>query len=455
MIESADEEPVTLAGRLEDGARPVTEHDLDRVIAFLSETLGSWYELRPDGDPPSVDPSDIDIRTPTLAAQDSAEPALLNPGDELRALDTGDATDERDGVFVASATLAQVAMGRPKNVGESWDDVVRQLEIDGRPALASALWVGLATEPQARYPSIGQWRRSVEAARRSDAAAATLIDQGDTRSRTGAIAFAAGIMVLAVAAGAFLFLRDDSAAIEDAGVDVTEPEGPVTEASAENEEAATTGSTTASTSTDDTSRSDVSEAAGDACALVGPLGEITIDQVTDTAIVVAWAPSTEAVDILLDGVFVDTLPAEAFRYVIERLPLSENPLTPDTEYLVAVEPQLGEPSTACTTTSSSPVPDGESLIGVTAPTGLEVIDTSATSITVGWDPRPGADLHHLYLNGAYIRFGDVGGSSAIADETEFTFIDLEPGTSYVIGIRRVEGANQSGLVSVIATTNSG
>ncbi len=453
MTESSNDEPITLSVRLEDEARTVTERDLVLVSVFLYETLGRWYELKPDGDPPSVDPSDIFIRTRTLTAQDSAEKSLLDPGDELHAPDTGDVTEERDGVFAASATLAQVAIGRLRTEDESWDDVIQQLEADRRPALASALWVGLAAQPEARYPSIGQWRRSVDAALRSDAAIATLVEAGDGRGRTGPIMVAAGVLVLAVAAGAFLFLRDDTSAIEDAGVDITEPDGPSTD---EPEGTATTGSTTTSTDTTDVAAdSDSTGTGGDPCALVGPLGPITIDQVSDTAIVVAWEPSTEAVDILLDGAFVDTVPAEAFRYVIERLPLSDDPLTPDTGYTVAVEPQSGEPSTACTTTLANPVPASESLIGVPAPTGLEIVETSATSITVAWDPKPGADLHNLYLNGAYVLFGDVGGSSAIGDETEFTFVDLEPDTTYEIGIRRVEGPNQSGVASITASTDPG
>lgn len=453
MSESTDE-PITLTVRLDDEARTVTERDLVLVSVFLYETLGRWYELKLDGDPPSVDPSDVFIRTQTLAARESAEQALLDPGDELHAPDTGDAAEERDGVFAASATLAQVALGRLRTEDESWDDVIQQLEVGRRPALASALWVGLATQPEARYRSIGQWRRSVDAALRSDAATADLVDTDDGRDRTGRIVVAAGVLVLAVAAGAFLFLRDDTSAIEDAGVDITEPDGPATE---ELEGAATTRSTT--TSTDDTtgvtSASDSTGAGDDPCALVGPLGPITIDQVSDTAIVVAWEPSTEAVNILLDGAFVDTMPAEAFRYVIERLPLTDDPLTPDTDYTVAVEPQSGEPSTACTTTLSNPIPASESLIGVTTPTGLEIVETSATSVTVAWDPKPGADLHNLYLNGTYVLFGDVGGSSAIGEETEFTFVDLDPDTTYEIGIRRIEGPNQSGLATITASTDPG
>lgn len=461
MSEPTDEKPLTLATRMEDEARSVTDRDLERVSGFLYETIGRWYELKPAGSPPSVEPSDIIITTRPATGLESAETALLDAGDDLDLAlsddddgsddddardEDGDEADERDGVFDASATLAQVAVGRVRADDESWEDVIQLLEADQRPALASALWVGLAAEPALRYRSVGQWRRSVDAALRSDAATATMFDEEERRSRTVPIVVAA--ILLAIAAGAYLLQRDDATEVEDAAV-TTAPGDTTTE------DADAVGSTSVTTtvSNDGSSPFDRVDGAGDPCALAGPLGPITIDQVSDTAIVVAWTPTTEAVDILLDGVIVDTVPAEAFRYVIEHQPLSDDPLIPDTDYLVAVEPRSGVPSTACTTTLANPVPGSEFLIGVTAPTGFEVVDTSPTSITVSWDARAGADLHNLFLDGAYVRFGDVGGSTAIGDETEFTFVDLEPETTYEIGIRRVEGPNESSLVTITASTD--
>ena len=456
MTEPTDDETVTLESRLVDGSRSVSEDDLIQVTVFLYETLGRWYELKPGGRPPSVDPSDIAIRIPPDAGG-VAGAALLDDGETLQLRSPAspepdgnhdEIVDERDGVFTASAGLAQVALGRHRNDDESWDDVIQQLEAADHPALAYALWVGLATEPEARYPTIGQWRRSVDAAIRSDAATASMLTGAETPSRRVPLLAALAALAIVVAGGAFLLVGRGGTTTEDAGTTTSEPEAPtISDDGSDPDQADTT--TTAAESGDD------SAALGDACALVGPLGPVTIDQVSDIAIVVAWTPSTEAVNILLDGAFVDTVPPEAFRYVIERLPLSDQPLNPDTEYTVAVEPLAGEPSTACTTTLANPVPGSEALIGVTAPTGLEVVDTSSTSITVSWDPRPGADVHNLYLDGTYLQFGDVGGSSTIGDETEFTFVDLDPDTSYEIGIRRVEGPNQSGVVSITASTDPG
>jgi len=446
MTEPSSDDPPTLATRLEDAARSVTERDLQLVTDFLYETLGRWYELKPGGRPPSVEPVNVIVKGRAATVTEPLSPSplpLLDPGDELiiaerepgadpnpdsdvdpdpkSDVDPDSYPDERDGVLVASTTLAQVALGRTKHDDETWDAVVQHLETEQRPSLASALWVGLATEREVRYRTLGQWRRSIDAALRSDAATATMFDGGEPRIRKGLVMTAAVVAVAAAAAGFMLFGRDTTS-VEDATA-TTEPSGPVTTDGGEPP-------STTTTATEDVDAGSVPIGGdGDGCSTVGPLGPITVDQVSDTAIVVSWSPSTEAVNITLDGAFVDTVPAEAFRYVIERLPLSAAPLTPDTDYVVAVEPQSGEPSTACATTLSNPVPGSEVLIGVASPTGLEVIDTSATSITVSWDPRPGADQHNLYLDGTYIQFGDVGGSSTVGDETEFTFLDLEPDTS--------------------------
>ncbi len=473
-----NEEDTTLAQRLA-GSRSVVDRDLHQLIGFLYETLGRWYQLESDGAPPSTDPANI-IITPQShggPAEETDGSGLLDSGDRLTfgpTLSTGERAeeeaedgaeepgpDERQGVFNASACLAQVSLGRERGPDESWDDVIQQLEADNRPALASALWVGLAGEPQARYGSIGQWRRAVDTALRSDAATATMVDKEDGDRRFVPMT-AVALAVVALAAGLFWFLNrdtttaetaeaaDDTATVEaEDGVDAdAEPEGPET----------STDETVAPEPQADQPADDQPAAEDDpssACARVGPLGAVTIDQVSETKIVVSWVPTGEAVDITLDGAFVDTVPAEAFRYVIETLPLTETPLSPDTEYTVGVEPQTGEPSTACATTNDAALPGDDQLIGVTAPTGVTVIDTSATSITVTWDPRPGADTHNVYLDGAYLQFGDVGGSSTVGDETEFTFLDLEPDTTYDIGVRRIEGPNQSRIVTVTATTDPG
>ena len=456
---SSDGRIVTLADRLDDEARSTTDGDLERVAALLHETLGRWFELNEHGSPPSVAPSDITLAV-DAAEEDEVGPGLLDDGDELgieavdgEEMDSDEPVDEREGVFSASATLAEVALGRPRTDDESWDDVIQELEANERSALASALWVGLATEAEVRYRSIDQWRRAVDAALRSDAAIASMLgDDSEPRSRTALVATLAAIVAI-VGIGTVVVLSRAGDTIQDAAATTPEPdssttggESDVTVTGADDDASTTDGSAGETSETDGT-------ASADKCSQVGPLGPVTIDQVSDAAIVVSWMPTDEVVNILLDGAFVDTMPPEAFRYVIEQLPLSDAALDPDTDYTIGVEPRSGEASTACATTLANPVPGSEALIGVRAPTGLTVAAKSARSITVTWDPRTGADQHNLYLNGRYLEFGDIGGSSSIGDETEYTFLDLDPGTTYEIGIRRIEGPNQSGQVSITATTD--
>jgi hypothetical protein len=188
----------------------------------------------------------------------------------------------------------------------------------------------------------------------------------------------------------------------------------------------------------------------DPCLVVGPLGALSVDQVTDRSLVIGWEPLPEAVNVMLDGGFVDTVSAEADQYVIEHRPLLPPPLPSSTEFLIEITTQGGEPSGACASTTAAP--PLEPLVGVYAPTGLRISDETPTSLTVSWDPREGADIHNLYLDGRYITYGPGQGSTTIGDETEFTFLDLEPGTTYEIGIRRVEGFNHSGPATIVATT---
>ncbi len=382
--------------------------------------------------------------------------------------------DEREHVFEASTRLAQVAIDRVKEAGESWDDVVQLIEDDGRSGLASALWVGLSGQPEARYPNIGLWKRSMMAGLRSDRA----MEQPESPRRLPAIVVGliAMVVLAIVGFGAFAVLggwdtadraeASEGADAEDSADGTDESEelaGPTADTDTETDSAATeeseadeSGSDESNESSDDSDGDAEADPAptGDRCSAVGSLGELFVDQVTDQAITIGWEPSPQAVDILLDGGFVDTVPADTNQYVIEHRPLLPPPLAADTEFLVEIVADGGTASSACTRTAAEPLPDDQRPIGVYAPTGLAVTDVTANSVTVEWDLRPGADVHNLFLDGRYQAFGGLG-STAIGDETEFTFVNLEPGTEYEIGIRRVEGFNQSGLTSITVTTAGG
>ena len=382
----------------------------------------------------------------------------------LAGIDVDPEVDEREHVFEASTLLAQTAIGRAKTGDETWDDLTQLIEDDDQPALASALWVGLSKQPAARYPSLEQWSRSMSAGLRSDAAA-DVARQRSSRSLAGGIGlgFTAAVVVGAlIAAGWFLVDRvfsDQETVVESSpetsaagptvneSTDETDDDATDDDGEPVDDEAGDAGD--GETDSDDERGSVQSD---DPCAVLGSLGPLYVDQVTDGAIVIGWDPVSEAVNIMLDGGFVDTVAADSNQYVIEHRPLLPPPLPPETTFLVEINTDGGEPSAACVTTLAEPLPTGDRQVGVYAPTGLEVIDLTPTSVTVGWDLLPGADTHNLYLDGRYVLFGDNQGSTTIGDETEFTFFDLEPGTSYDIGVRRVEGFNQSGVSTITVTT---
>ena len=366
--------------------------------------------------------------------------------------------EDRTHVFVASTLLAQVVIKRAKADDETWDDVVQVIEEDDQPGLASALWVGLSKEAAARYPSLEQWTRSMLAGLRSDAAtaAAATAESGQRgRSRSSLLVRAITSIVALAAIGWFAFGRTS---VGDELVEATSDEvvAPTTDppetgsSSNENEVAESdTGSD------DEGEEQDAAAGGNDPCLVIGPLGQLYVDQATDEAIAIGWEPSTQAINILLDGGFVDTVPADTNQYVIEHRPLLPPPLPQGTEFIVEIMTEGGEPSAVCATTDTEPVANGRGLIGVYAPTDLAILDQTPTSLTVGWAFRPGADLHHIYLDRTYVTYGDGLGSTSIGDETEFTLLDLKPGTNYEIGVRRVEGFNQSGMTTITATTPTG
>ena len=549
---------VTLANRLGDDDRSVTDQDLRQIADFLAETLGSWYNserVRPPQVPvpPSVRLTDILVvhkeddqstqdeqvtRRVGSAAVEKSVGGLVDDGESLSlvpptlptelqlvfeaddpvpsgsepaprgAVATGndggpDSPSERDGVRMACETLAEAAAGRRRRVGESWEDVIEVLENESHASLAAALWVGLAAEPEARYKTLEHWHRAVTTALSSDAVTADLfarlsgrIDPEGRAMLTGAVLTLFAVAIVATIGGVswlgYQALSDDSdrvatdaeaagPATAEADPDGGEPSGPNADGGEPSvEQSAAAGSNV--NDRDETTALDGLDADGDGrttvaagttlprgdgssrttpsrpdlgderCVVVGPLGALTVEQITDRAIVVGWEPAPHAVDILVDSTFLDTVPPESSQYVIERLPLSGSPLATDTLYIVDIRADERDPSRACATTESAPLAEGEELVGVFAPTGLAVIDQTPTSLTIGWDLRPGADLHNLFLDGRYVQYGDVGGSTAVGDETDFTFIGLDPDTTYEIGIRRVEGFNQSGLVTITAAT---
>jgi hypothetical protein len=360
--------------------------------------------------------------------------------------------EERTHVFEASTLLAQVVINRAKADDETWDDVVQLIEEDDQQGLASALWVGLSEEAAARYPSLEQWTRSMLAGLRSDAATAAATAQSQQGRSRSSILVAAVTAVAALAAiGWFAFGRTSGGEPVDATTDSVA--APTTAPSATGSSAiGDEGNESETGSEDKGDEQDTAVGGNDPCLVIGPLGQLYVDQATNEAIAIGWDPTTQAVNIMLDGGFVDTVPADTNQYVIQHRPLLPPPLPPGTEFIVEIMAEGGEPSAVCATTDTGPVADDRGLIGVYAPTDLVILDQTPTSLTVGWALRPGADVHQIYLDRSYVTYGDGLGSTSIGDETEFTMFDLEPGTTYEIGVRRIEGFNQSGMATLTATT---
>lgn len=315
--------------------------------------------------------------------------------------------DERTDIYAASATVAEAALGRVRRADESWDDMLGDLS-QSRPQLAEALRLGLQPTPADRCQTVRQWANASDAAVSSRFLAPSRPAPAPRRSSRRYLLAATGLLALAGLAG--------FQAIRSTGID------PV-------------------------------ESSGSCIDQPGSVPAPEVVQTTTNAIVVSWQPNDEVLNLFVNGSYLDSTAPDGDLFVIEREPKRVDRLAPDTEYEIGLARPEQARTITCARTLSEPV-TGEPLLGVYAPTGLEVTSASATAIEVTWDLRTGADFHNLFLNGQYVKTSDGGGSTTVGDTVAYTFTDLEPATTYDIGIRRVEGTNRSEQVTIQASTSS-
>ncbi len=166
---------------------------------------------------------------------------------------------------------------------------------------------------------------------------------------------------------------------------------------------------------------------------------VTREELRRAVINYTLVPGAASHELLLDGVVVGTDNDRWFTFL---------DLDPATSYEAAVrgvsaDGTPGPETTATITTKGSVDPGGE----LPAPETLNVTRVERRRIVVNYALVPGADTHEILLDGVVV---------GTDNDRWFTFLGLEPGTTYELSVRGVSADGTPGAsATLVETTQAG